>query len=300
MLQRPSSVLNVGDMSYADGYQPRWDTYGRMIEPSSSTIPWMVIEGNHEQEVVSGKDGFLAYNLRYHMPSTFSKSGTSLYYSYELAGMHIIMLGCYTDYGADSEQLEWLKQDLASVDRGRTPWLIVGMHAPWYNSNEAHSGEMDDMRDVMEDLLFQYGTDLVFAGHVHAYERSLNTYHSRPNACGPTYINIGDGGNREGLARDYFDPQPEWSAFREASYGHGILEVMNSTHATWEWHRNQDDGFSVGDSVDIVRAENCHDFPGTAQLRLSHTLARAGSQHAIAAAWRCLSSCSYEVFRLHS
>ena len=45
--------------------------------------------------------------------------------------MHIIMLGCYTDYRADSEQVEWLKQDLASVDRGRTPWLIAGMHAPW-------------------------------------------------------------------------------------------------------------------------------------------------------------------------
>ena len=58
----------------------RWDTYGRMIEPSSSTIAWMVIEGNHEREVVSGKEGFLAYNLRYHVPSTFSKSGTSLYY----------------------------------------------------------------------------------------------------------------------------------------------------------------------------------------------------------------------------
>ena len=34
------------------------------------------------------------------------------------------------------------------------------------------------------------------------------------------FINIGDGGNREGL-NDFLDPQPVWSAVREPSYGHG-------------------------------------------------------------------------------
>ncbi len=34
------------------------------------------------------------------------------------------------------------------------------------------------------------------------------------------FINIGDGGNREGL-NDFLDPQPAWSAVREPSYGHG-------------------------------------------------------------------------------
>jgi hypothetical protein len=41
------------------------------------------------------------------------------------------MLGSYVEYGEDSEQYKWLVQDLAGVDRGRTPWVIVGMHAPW-------------------------------------------------------------------------------------------------------------------------------------------------------------------------
>lgn len=45
--------------------------------------------------------------------------------------MHVVMLGCYVEYGEDSEQYKWLVQDLAGVDRGRTPWVIVGMHAPW-------------------------------------------------------------------------------------------------------------------------------------------------------------------------
>ena len=44
------------------------------------------------------------------------------------------MLGSYVEYGTDSEQFAWLQQDLASVDRHRTPWVVVGMHAPWYAS----------------------------------------------------------------------------------------------------------------------------------------------------------------------
>jgi hypothetical protein len=28
--------------------------------------------------------------------------------------------------------------------------------------------------------------------------------------CGPMYINIGDGGNREGLASNWTYPQPDW------------------------------------------------------------------------------------------
>jgi 3',5'-cyclic AMP phosphodiesterase CpdA len=60
--------------------------------------------------------------------------------------------------------MAWLKADLAAVDRSRTPWLIVGMHAPWYNSNTAHQGEVEDMRRAMEALLYSYGVDLVFAG----------------------------------------------------------------------------------------------------------------------------------------
>ena len=44
------------------------------------------------------------------------------------------------------------------------------MHAPWYNSNEAHQAEVEEyaMRDAMEPLFFRHGVDLVFSGHVHA------------------------------------------------------------------------------------------------------------------------------------
>lgn len=46
-------------------------------------------------------------------------------------------------------------------------------HVPWYNSNKAHQGEGDRMMETLEPLLYAANVDLVFAGHVHAYERSV-------------------------------------------------------------------------------------------------------------------------------
>lgn len=34
---------------------------------------------------------------------------------------------------------------------------------------------MDDMLAAMEATLYQHGVDAVFAGHVHAYERTFRT-----------------------------------------------------------------------------------------------------------------------------
>jgi hypothetical protein len=42
--------------------------------------------------------------------------------------------------------------------------------------------------------------------------------------------NIGDGGNKEGPDSKYY-PQPKYSAFREPSYGHGTLDLVDETHA---------------------------------------------------------------------
>ena len=32
-------------------------------------------------------------------------------------------------------------------------------------------------------------------------------------------------------------PAPEWSAFRQASFGAGTLKLVNETHAFWSWTR---------------------------------------------------------------
>lgn len=247
-------IVHVGDLSYADGDQPRWDAWGRLKQPLSSATPWMVVEGNHEIEYgVGGLDRqFLAYETRFRMP--FASTGASpLWYAFTYGVVRVVMLGSYDDYMPDSPQYQWLSRELGAVDRAATPFVIVGLHAPWYNSNKAHQGEGDAMKAAMEKLLLDHGVDALFAGHVHAYERTLPVAEGGKvdERCGIPYIVIGDGGNREGLAGDYVDPTPAWSAFREASYGHGTIDVLNTTHALFQWRRNQDDG-AVADAAWIV------------------------------------------------
>lgn len=247
-------LLLPGDLSYADLNQPLWDNFGRLVEPLARQRPWMVTQGNHEVEKIPllHSQAFTAYNARWRMPFEESGSDSNLYYSFDAAGggVHVVMLGSYTDFGPDSSQYRWLEADLNKVDRSRTPWVVVIVHAPWYNSNSAHQGESEsvDMKRAMERLLYGARVDVVFAGHVHAYERFTRVYNDKANKCGPVHITIGDGGNREGLASKFMDPKPEISIYREASFGHGQLEVVNGSHAQWTWHRNQDDEAIPSDS----------------------------------------------------
>ncbi|PSR94911.1 Purple acid phosphatase [Actinidia chinensis var. chinensis] len=85
-------------------------------------------------------------------------------------------------------------EDLATVDRSITPWLVAAWHPPWYSSYHAHYREAECMRVAMEELLYSYGVDIVFTGHVHAYERSNRVYNYALDPCGPVHITVGDGG----------------------------------------------------------------------------------------------------------
>lgn len=169
-------LLLPGDLSYADTQQPLWDSFGRLVEPYASRRPWMVTQGNHEQEIfpMIYPKGFKAYNSRWPMPYKESGSESNLYYSFDVVGSHIIMLGSYADFDRDSDQYKWLANDLAKINRSRTPWVVVLLHAPWYNSNLAHQGEGESMRVAMEEMLYKSRVDVVFSGHVHAYERFVS------------------------------------------------------------------------------------------------------------------------------
>lgn len=69
-------------------------------------------------------------------------------------------------FSITGEQYRWLERDLKNVDRKVTPWLVATWHAPWYNTYKAHYREVECMRVAMEDLLYEYGVDIVFNGHV--------------------------------------------------------------------------------------------------------------------------------------
>ncbi|KAL6875631.1 hypothetical protein ACP4OV_013144 [Aristida adscensionis] len=262
------AVLLPGDLSYADGHQERWDTFGRLVQPLASRRPWMVTAGNHEREVTlrePGTDdgehpaGFVAYDARWRMPHAESGSLCNHYYSFDAAGgaVHVVMLGTYAAATAEAvaEQRAWLERDLAAVDRRRTPWLVALMHAPWYNTNRAHRGDADaeGMRRAMERLLYDSRVDVVFAAHTHSYERFRGYMTNKADSQGPMYITIGDAGNYR--AREFISDHElaDLSVFREASFGHGRLRILDEKSAVWTWHRNDGEHATV---VDEVRLES--------------------------------------------
>ncbi len=61
-------------------------------------------------------------------------------------------------------QYQWLAQDLASVDRTKTPWLIVMTHRPMYSSQV--SSYQAAIRTAFQPLLLQYGVDAYLSGYV--------------------------------------------------------------------------------------------------------------------------------------
>jgi len=252
------AILFAGDLSYADGYGPRWDSYGRVGEKLWSRVPTAYVGGNHE--VASGMENWQSYEARY--PNHHERSGSSsmLWSSFETGPAHVVQLCSYAAFDATSTQYKWLQEDLAAVDRKKTPWLVVMMHTPWYTSNAHHPmSEGTPMREAMEELFHSHQVDVVFNGHVHAYERTYPVYQEKVNcASGITYITIGDGGNREMFATPWVPTQPVWSALREYAYGHGRFSVANATHAQWQWLRNPDawnpnPGQVVGDEVWVTR-----------------------------------------------
>jgi hypothetical protein len=274
-----SALIICGDISYADQTQPVWDVLGRMVQPISSVIPFERQLGNHEwfdcatpvNSTNPDPYTFTSFLARFRTSAVGTTGGavsgdaSKLYYSFDSGLVHFVNVQGYCPsmkstgtqpcVSPGTPQYNWLVADLAAVNRAVTPWVVVTFHQPFVNSNTAHAiaTEGMPMKLAIEDVLYNNKVDLVLSGHVHAYERSCRVYNYTCVPDGPYYVTIGDAGNREGLADVWVDPQPAWSIYRQATYGHGELLAANSTHMLWEWHQNPDLEPMVADSFWIVK-----------------------------------------------
>lgn len=134
------------------------------------------------------------------------------WFSFEYSMAHVVMIDTETDFkdapdglggqdaldsgpfGAPNQQLEFLEADLASVDRGVTPWLIVAGHRPWYVANNAGCVPC---KEAFEGLLYKYGVDVGVFGHVHNSQRFLPVY----DGCGPCWSQQPQGAHVHHLRR---------------------------------------------------------------------------------------------------
>jgi len=89
-LRTPSGgIVSMGDLSYANGDEPLWDTFGNMITAASGHIPMSTTLGNHEWFDSSNYD-FTAYLARFNNPPVNGKR--ELYYSFDSGLVHFVMV----------------------------------------------------------------------------------------------------------------------------------------------------------------------------------------------------------------
>ncbi|KAB1207328.1 Purple acid phosphatase 2 [Morella rubra] len=141
------TLLYLGDLSYANDYpnhdNVRWDTYGRLIERSAAYQPWIWTVGNHEVDwapQLGEPEPFKPFSHRYHTPYAAAGSTSPFWYSIKRGPAHVIVMAAYSAFGYSSPQYSSFGQE--------TPWLIVLMYPPMYNSFIIWKVKVETMRAV--------------------------------------------------------------------------------------------------------------------------------------------------------
>jgi hypothetical protein len=198
---KPDLILHTGDVVYPKGddadYDPKFFApYRRIIEG----VPIFPSLGNHDVETKNGSP----YLENFYLPRNDLDS-TGRYYSFDWGNVHFVALDSelyYDDDGGDPErQKAWLERDLGET---RQPWKVVFFHRPPYSSSEHGSDLM--VREDLEPTLARHGVNLVFSGHDHDYERTVQIK-------GATYVVTGGGG------KDLYEAgESEWTAFSRSTH----------------------------------------------------------------------------------
>lgn len=262
---KPAFISHIGDISYARGFSWMWDEFFNQIEPVASKVPYHVCIGNHEYDWPAqpwkpswasncyGKDGGgecgIPYSLRFKMPGNSSfPTGTkaphtqNLHYSFDVGVVHFLYISTETDFLKGSDQYKFIEKDLQTVNRERTPFVVVQGHRPMYTTSYENRDTplREKMLEHLEPVLVENNVTLALWGHVHRYERfcpmrnyecvglSSNFTH-RDGA--PVHVVIGMGGQdwqaiwepRSNHPDMPIYPQPERSMYRGGEFGYTRL-----------------------------------------------------------------------------
>mmetsp|Transcript_14786 Transcript_14786/g.23127 ORF Transcript_14786/g.23127 Transcript_14786/m.23127 type:complete len:679 (-) Transcript_14786:102-2138(-) len=270
--KRYAAIILAGDLAYPDKDPRKWESWFDLMDDYSVTadLPLHVAPGNHDidRHEFNGEI-YVAYEQRFMMPQVQPPTKPpyngeqriemydipwpleyeygNAYYSFIYGLSYNIILSSYSDFAPGSIQYEWLVKELESVDRTVTPWLLVTMHCPMYNTFALHTKDiqMKKAREILEPLFVKHKVNVVFAGHIHAYMRTPTVINGTVDVTGPMNIIIGDGG-RKAFAPFQREEPEEWVAVRDSTYyGYGTFDLINRTHAQWEWiHTAQEDVYN--------------------------------------------------------
>lgn len=139
-----------------------------------------------------GQNNFTGYINHWRMPSGPSNGLGNMWFSYDYGMVHFVHIDTETDlgnglvgpdegdpehagpFGTTNQQINWLQNDLASVNKTVTPWIVAFGHRGWYLSSTKSA--CANCQTAFEQLFWQYDVDLYINGHAHFYERTAPIY----------------------------------------------------------------------------------------------------------------------------
>ena len=209
-----------------------------------------------------GQTNFTGLINHFRMPNSESGGKNNMWYSFDYGMVHFIQFNTETDLGNgligpdepkgkseenagpfgsyDNEQIDWLKNDLKSVDRSKTPWLIVAGHRPWYASAKKKS-ICKECQEAFEDLFIENKVDVAIFGHVHNYQRlhpiACNKLdpNGLKNPSAPWYILNGAAGHYDGMDALKYPSKDHFAYGFDNTYGWSKFTIHNETHLTHEF-----------------------------------------------------------------
>nr|CCA20770.1 conserved hypothetical protein [Albugo laibachii Nc14]CCA23724.1 conserved hypothetical protein [Albugo laibachii Nc14] len=247
-------ILNIGDLGYelvgANGKD-----YIESFIPMTQHIPMQTTVGNHEFICAMGPL-FSLHNYRTRFagmgngPGTASGSHSPQYYSFDSGKIHFIFLNSevygdepYGYYTLQTGQMpvwvlseetrktdaivqrDWLMNDLASVDRSKTSFIVLCMHRPPFKTpGPLETGGNGFARDIVP-LLDQYRVNLMLTGHEHTSMIFNETQVLSGKYYFPKLIIVGAAGNNEYVrGRSMIETGSFHEALLIEKYGYGYLE----------------------------------------------------------------------------
>lgn len=280
-------VFHGGDVSYACGYEAVWDFFLNMLSPLASRVLYLTTTGNHESDWfnspslynVSDSGGECGVPAFEHLPMPAPASIEKPYWSYDVGLIHFVGMSTEHNFTTCSEQYTYLEDDLAAVDRSKTPWVIFNGHRAMYvssnysaaNVSTSDGAVMTQLIEHIEPLLFKYRVNAAFWGHNHVFQRQSALYNSSvvqhskqtKNSDGESvalYANpqatvqmvIGNAGADFSL--NALHPPPEWNEVTMNYYGYSVVKAYNASYLTWDSiDSNTESGMEVMDRVVITQ-----------------------------------------------
>jgi len=184
MKDKPRLVVHTGDLVEFGGLDSLWDErFFWAIAPLARDVPFLAVLGNHEQNSPEYYEGFV-------LPpggGQEKKEWWSVDYGIvHLVGLDTNVLTLPHGFARMEEQVDWLKEDLATARERGARFIFVFFHHPLFSSSIAYAPGNTGLRQLWHPIFVQYGVDAVFEGHCHSYERLIED--------GVNYIVTGGGG----------------------------------------------------------------------------------------------------------